>query len=352
MSTSGAENKERGGRAVGLVIGASDFTVCLADGRKVVVPYDCYPRLDRADMQQRAHFEVHADGRMLHWPEIDEDIEVQHIVDGRMPVRKDHPLMAVAEERDAYGETDTKAKGMRLALMLLCVAWATIATASTSETYAVVADAFVGSRSPLAVGSARYQSSVSVGQPGALGGLAAGGAYGLASGFQAMLDGLDTDGDGVPDRLDADSDGDGTSDAADGRPYDTDQDGANNLADADDDNDRLSDVNESEFGTSWVKANTDGDGADDYEEWVAGTDGTDPDDFFGISSVSHVSGHVLLTWQGVAGRTYRVWATDDLPSAPAMQQLGATSVVVSAAVQFRDTSPPEKRFYRLDVARP
>jgi len=57
-------------------------------------------------MKERDHFEVHADGRMLRWPDIDEDIEVQHIVDGRMPVKKKRPLMAVAEERAPYGDSD------------------------------------------------------------------------------------------------------------------------------------------------------------------------------------------------------------------------------------------------------
>ena len=106
MSTSDIENSLQTVRAVGLVVGGVDFTVCLADGRRIAVPYTCYPRLDRADMKQRIHFEVHADGRMLHWPDIDEDIEVQHIVEGRMPVKQNSGLMAVAEERTTYGNTE------------------------------------------------------------------------------------------------------------------------------------------------------------------------------------------------------------------------------------------------------
>ena len=90
-------------RAIGLMVGSVDFTVCLIDGRKIIVPYSCYPRLEQADMNQRTHFEVCADGRMLHWPDIDEDIEVQHIVEGRMPVKMDETLMEVAEKRVEYG---------------------------------------------------------------------------------------------------------------------------------------------------------------------------------------------------------------------------------------------------------
>jgi len=85
-----------------LVLGEEAFTVCLRDGRRITVPYHCYPNLDRASMPQRSHFEVYAEGKMLGWPDIDEDIEVQHIVDGRMPVKA---ALAVAEEREPYGGT-------------------------------------------------------------------------------------------------------------------------------------------------------------------------------------------------------------------------------------------------------
>ncbi len=39
---------------------------------------------------------------MLHWPEIDEDIEVKHIVEGRMPIKEPARAMAVAETRGTY----------------------------------------------------------------------------------------------------------------------------------------------------------------------------------------------------------------------------------------------------------
>ena len=91
-------------QAVGIVIGTEVFTVCLSDGRQISVPYYCFPRLDAATPQQRGHFEVLAGGRMLHWPEIDEDIEVAHVVAGRMPVKKERSrTIGVAESRTKYG---------------------------------------------------------------------------------------------------------------------------------------------------------------------------------------------------------------------------------------------------------
>ena len=107
MTTSHSGRKLLDARAIGVVIGNETFTVCLSDGRQISVPYHCFPRLDAASPQQRAHFEVYAGGRMLHWPEIDEDIEVQHVIAGRLPVKREpaHTVQAaaVAESRVKYG---------------------------------------------------------------------------------------------------------------------------------------------------------------------------------------------------------------------------------------------------------
>ncbi len=92
MSTSTGNVSSVPAQACGLSIGQSEFTVMLRDGRRIVVPFACFPRLERATPEQRRHFEVYADGKMLHWPDLDEDIEVQHIADGRMPVKLAEPL--------------------------------------------------------------------------------------------------------------------------------------------------------------------------------------------------------------------------------------------------------------------
>ena len=99
MSISHSKRKMPEARAIGLIIGVEVFTVCLSDGRQISLPYHCFPRLDAATPQQRAHFEVYAGGKLLHWPEIDEDIEVQHIVEGRMPVKEPARASVVAESR-------------------------------------------------------------------------------------------------------------------------------------------------------------------------------------------------------------------------------------------------------------
>lgn len=105
MSTSVPKTKGRLAQATGLVIGAEGFEVCLADGRRIAVPYECYPRLLKASARQKNHFEVYAQGKMLNWPEIDEDIEVQHIVEGRMPLKARKAVLAVAEKHADYRTT-------------------------------------------------------------------------------------------------------------------------------------------------------------------------------------------------------------------------------------------------------
>ena len=103
MSISHSKRKMPDVRAIGLIIGDETFTVCLSDGRQISLSYHCFPRLDAATSRQRTHFEVYAGGRLLHWPEIDEDIEVQHIVEGRMPVKESARASVVAESRAEYG---------------------------------------------------------------------------------------------------------------------------------------------------------------------------------------------------------------------------------------------------------
>ena len=104
MSTSSKVAKTKPANvAVGLVVGRDDFTVCLEDGRRVSIPYTRFPRLERATPDQRRHFEVRARGRMLHWPEVDEDIEVQHLLEGRLPSQAAARAGMVAEDRATYG---------------------------------------------------------------------------------------------------------------------------------------------------------------------------------------------------------------------------------------------------------
>jgi hypothetical protein len=56
--------------------------VVLADGREVSAPLQWFPRLLRATPKQRAKWELTGDGIGIHWPLVDEDIEVESLLAG------------------------------------------------------------------------------------------------------------------------------------------------------------------------------------------------------------------------------------------------------------------------------
>lgn len=56
--------------------------VSLTDGRIISVPIIWYPLLHAATPEQRARYEIGGGGVSLHWPEIDEDLSVAHMLAG------------------------------------------------------------------------------------------------------------------------------------------------------------------------------------------------------------------------------------------------------------------------------
>jgi hypothetical protein len=57
-----------------------DFTVALADGRQITVPYEWFPRLANASMAERENYEFIGNGIGIHWPLIDEDISIEGLL--------------------------------------------------------------------------------------------------------------------------------------------------------------------------------------------------------------------------------------------------------------------------------
>lgn len=89
--------------AVGLVMLEDGFELVTSDGQHCKVAYACYPRLEAASPEERKKFEVCAHGRLLHWPLIDEDIEVEHVLAGKYPVKPRGEVKNAAESRPKYG---------------------------------------------------------------------------------------------------------------------------------------------------------------------------------------------------------------------------------------------------------
>lgn len=81
MSSSGVDIQEA--RAQALSVSDEGLAVDLVDGRTVIVPLVWYPRLWYGSAEERNHFEIFGDGAYIHWPELDEDLTVAGLLEGK-----------------------------------------------------------------------------------------------------------------------------------------------------------------------------------------------------------------------------------------------------------------------------
>src|SRR5437667_12844278 len=63
------------------------LTVSYDDGRIVSLPLKWYPRLNRATPAQRRNWELIGRGYGVHWPDLDEDLSAEGLLQGR-PTRE------------------------------------------------------------------------------------------------------------------------------------------------------------------------------------------------------------------------------------------------------------------------
>lgn len=54
--------------------------VVLADGREVSAPLQWFPRLQKATAEERGQWELIGDGIGIHWPLVDEDVEIESLM--------------------------------------------------------------------------------------------------------------------------------------------------------------------------------------------------------------------------------------------------------------------------------
>jgi len=69
-------------RARDVTVSETALIVHLADGRTISVPLEWYPRLQYGTPAQRGAWEFIGNGEGIHWPELDEDIEVDGLIAG------------------------------------------------------------------------------------------------------------------------------------------------------------------------------------------------------------------------------------------------------------------------------
>jgi hypothetical protein len=62
---------------------AETLSVELSDGRTISAPLAWYPRLAHAAPSERRSWRLIANGRGIHWPELDEDISVANLLAGQ-----------------------------------------------------------------------------------------------------------------------------------------------------------------------------------------------------------------------------------------------------------------------------
>lgn len=73
---------ERQARAQTVNVTDEELIIELDDGRTISVPLVWFPRLLHGTPEERANWRLIGGGEGIHWPDLDEDIEVRHLLAG------------------------------------------------------------------------------------------------------------------------------------------------------------------------------------------------------------------------------------------------------------------------------
>ena len=68
------------GRAIKVHVTSTTLAVDLADGRQIRVSLRWFPLLREASDAERNEYRIDDSGKFIHWPRVDEDIEVEHLL--------------------------------------------------------------------------------------------------------------------------------------------------------------------------------------------------------------------------------------------------------------------------------
>ena len=60
----------------------AEIAVTLVDGRRIAVPLNWFPRLDRATELELSNWELLGDGEGIRWPDLDEDLSIAGLLRG------------------------------------------------------------------------------------------------------------------------------------------------------------------------------------------------------------------------------------------------------------------------------
>ncbi|MEO8100062.1 MAG: DUF2442 domain-containing protein [Acidobacteriota bacterium] len=81
MSTLGINLKDATAQGVTLTDGT--LAVELTDGRSFTVPISWFPRLTHGTPTERGNWRLIGNGEGIHWADLDEDISVASLIEGR-----------------------------------------------------------------------------------------------------------------------------------------------------------------------------------------------------------------------------------------------------------------------------
>ena len=70
-------------RIISVTVTDDTVSVDLEDGRTIAVPIGWYPRLAHGTPAERANVQISGAGYGMHWPELDEDIGIEGLLDVR-----------------------------------------------------------------------------------------------------------------------------------------------------------------------------------------------------------------------------------------------------------------------------
>ena len=87
------------------------LVVDLMDGRTIIVPLTWYPRLVAGTPQERQHWRLIGDRVGIHWPDLDEDIKVEHLLVGKASNESQTSLQRWLAKRTATQQNEPSAPG-------------------------------------------------------------------------------------------------------------------------------------------------------------------------------------------------------------------------------------------------
>jgi hypothetical protein len=81
-----------------------ELIVELTDGRTIAVPLVWYPRLYHGTEKERNNWRFIGAGEGIHWPDLDEDISIEHLIVGVPSGESQRSFQKWLDERKKTGE--------------------------------------------------------------------------------------------------------------------------------------------------------------------------------------------------------------------------------------------------------